>query len=90
MRGSKIQLNPDSLYFVNFVLCIIILILGILAYLKKEEHIPLYIAIAFGLFDISHLATILGFKETLEVLLIGIRIIAYLLVILAVHTYWKI
>jgi len=74
---------------VNLALCIIILILGYLAYRKSKEIIPIYISIGFTLFGISHLATILGLKETLSDALIVIRTLGYLLVIFALYTYWK-
>jgi len=83
------DLNLDPIYIVNLALCIIILILGYLAYRKSKEIIPIYISIGFTLFGISHLATILGLKETLSDALIVIRTLGYLLVIFALYTYWK-
>ena len=72
--------NWDPIYTTNLVLCIIILALGWLGYKKSGDKSPLFIGIAFGLFGLSHLATLLGLKETLEIVLIVIRTIAYLLV----------
>jgi len=80
----------DPIYAVNLVLCILILILGIWGCKKKKgDMIPLYIGIAFGLFGISHLATLLDLKATLTEVLIVIRTIAYLIVIFALYKYWK-
>ena len=80
----------DPIYIVNLVLCILILILGIWGYKKKKgDMIPLCIGIAFGLFGISHLATLLGLKATLTEVLIVIRTLAYLIVIFALYKYWK-
>jgi hypothetical protein len=45
--------------------------------------IALYIGIAFGLFGISHALTLAGLAKSLEMFIISIRIIAYLLVIVA-------
>ena len=73
----------DPIYILNLVLCITILVLGCLGYKKSGDKSPLYIGIAFGLFGISHLLTILGLKETLEAFLIAIRTIAYCTIILA-------
>jgi uncharacterized membrane protein (UPF0136 family) len=70
---------------VNLVLCIVILVLGILAYAKKKDDVPLYIGIAFGLFAVTHLLTLLGLAASLTVSLIIIRIVAYLLVIFALY-----
>ena len=70
---------------VNLVLCIIILALGIWGYNKKKGDVPLYIGIAFGLFGISHLLTLLGLAAGLTAPLIAIRLIAYLLVVFALY-----
>jgi hypothetical protein len=70
---------------VNLILCVIILGLGIWAYNKKKGDVPLYIGIAFGLFAVSHLITIIGLATALTIFLIVIRLIAYLLVIFALY-----
>jgi len=75
----------DPIYTVNLVLCIIILVLGYLGYKKSGNKMPLYIGIAFGLFGISHLMTLLGLKETLRSILIIIRTLAYLIVVFTLY-----
>jgi hypothetical protein len=77
----------DPIYLVNLTLCIIIFALGFLGYRKGGNRIPLYVGIAFGLFGISHLATILGLKDALEAVLIVIRTVAYLTVIVALYKF---
>jgi len=76
----------DPITAVNLVLSIIILVLGYWGYKKSKDKIPLYIGIAFGLFGVSHIATLLDFKQSLESVLIIIRTLAYLIVIYAVYT----
>jgi hypothetical protein len=83
------EVNLDPIYTVNLVLCIIIVILGYLAYRKSKNTVPIYVGIGFALFGISHLATILGLKETLSDALIVIRTIGYLMVIFALYKYWR-
>ena len=73
----------DPVTTINFVLCLVILALGIWAYAKKKGDVPLYIGIAFGLFAVSHLMTLLGLSAGLTIFLIIIRLIAYLLVVFA-------
>jgi uncharacterized membrane protein (UPF0136 family) len=68
---------------INLVLCIVILALGIWAFIKKKWDVPLYIGIAFGLFGISHTLTLMGLAAGLDAFVIVIRVIAYLLVIVA-------
>ena len=75
----------DPIYTTNLILCIAILVLGFLGYKKSGDKTPLYVGIAFGLFGISHLVTLLGFKEALETVLIVIRTIAYLIVVIALY-----
>jgi hypothetical protein len=70
---------------VNLVLGVVILALGIWAYNKKKDELPLYIGIAFGLFAFSHLLTLLGLAASFDILLIIIRLIAYLLVIFVLY-----
>ena len=77
-------LDPTTL--TNLVFCAIILILGIIGYKRSEEMWPLFIGIAFGLFGVTHLLTLLDLKEALATLLLAIRIIAYLMVALTV--FW--
>jgi hypothetical protein len=75
-------MNWDPLLTINLILCIIILALGIWAYIKNKVNWPLYIGIAFGLFGISHLFAILGLTSgLLYYFLVVIRLIAYLLVV---------
>jgi uncharacterized membrane protein (UPF0136 family) len=75
----------DSITAVNLVLCIIILILGLVGYRRSREVSSLYVGIAFGLFGLSHLATLLGLKDPLKVALIVVRTLAYLLVAFALY-----
>jgi hypothetical protein len=76
-------LEWDPILFVNLVLCAIIVLLGILCYRKSHDPLPVFIAAAFGLFGVSHAATLLGFKVPLTLPLIVIRALAYILVIYA-------
>jgi len=75
----------DPVTLVNLVLCIIILIFAIVGYRRSGEAFPLYIGIAFGLFGLSHLATLLGWKDSMAGLLIVVRTLAYLLVAFALY-----
>jgi len=79
------SLTWDPIYGVNLVLCIATLILGVLGYRRSRSLVPLYIGIAFGLFGLSHLATLLGLKDTLEAVLVVVRTAAYLLVAFALY-----
>ncbi len=74
---------------INTVLCIIIVILGCLAYRKNQKMPPLFIGIAFGIFGLSHILTMIGFGESLMNFLIAIRAIAYLLVVFALFIMVK-
>jgi hypothetical protein len=76
----------DPIYVINLTLCIIILVLGVFGYRKTGNPVPLYVGVAFGLFLVSHLATIFGLKDPLEAVLIVIRTVAYLVIIVALYT----
>jgi len=75
--------NPISA--LNLVLCIIILILGFLGYRRNKNQVPLYLGIAFGLFGISHVMSFFRGQNNLENILIIIRILAYILVAVALY-----
>lgn len=79
----------DPILLMNLILCIIILILGILCTKRSGEVLPLYIGAAFGLFGVSHAATLLGLKDYLTIPLIIIRMCAYLLVVWALFLYLR-
>ncbi|OGP84174.1 MAG: hypothetical protein A2Z08_02675 [Deltaproteobacteria bacterium RBG_16_54_11] len=70
---------------INLVLCVVIVIFGLMGWRRSKKIFPLYIGIAFGLFGLSHLATLTGQAAQLEVLLIVIRTAAYLIVAYAVY-----
>jgi len=78
-------MNWDPVYVVNLILCIFILVLGVIGFARSRYAISLYIAIAFGLFGLSHLAVLLALSKTLLVPLIYVRILAYLVVLFAVY-----
>jgi len=82
---KKLAFNWDPITTVNLILCIAIVLLGYWGYQKTRNSISLYVGIAFGLFGISHLATILGQRAALEDILLVIRLLAYLLVIFALY-----
>ncbi|MFA4860749.1 hypothetical protein [Methanoregula sp.] len=82
-------LEWDPITFINLVLCIIIVFLGTLCYAKSQEKLPLFIGAAFGLFGVSHAATLAGLKVPLTIPLIIIRTLAYILVIIALWLYLK-
>ncbi len=75
----------DTITLVNLILCATIVVFGCVAFRKAKERWPLYIAITFGLYGISHVLTLLGLQDALEVLVIAIRTIAYLLVIYTLY-----
>ena len=76
----------NLIYVINLMLCVIILVFGLIGWRRSKKVFPLYIGIAFGLFGLSHLATILGQAAQLEVPLIIVRTAAYLIV---VYTLYK-
>lgn len=74
----------DPVIIINLIFCIIIVALGIVGYKKVKNTVPLYIAAAFGLFGISHFATILGYASSSAALVV-IRGLAYVIVIYALY-----
>ena len=71
---------PDPVVIVNLILCSVILVLGYLVYRKRENIDALLIGIAFGMFGLSHLNTLLALSLFPEVTFVLLRICGYILV----------
>jgi len=71
---------PDPVVIVNLILCAVILVLGYLVYRKRENIDALLIGIAFGMFGLSHLNTLLELSLFPEVTFVLLRICGYILV----------
>jgi len=74
-------LSPELIPVTNLLFSALIVIVGLWAWNRTKKEAPLLIAAAFLLFGISHLATILGVAEALEIPLLVVRIIGYVLII---------
>lgn len=74
-------LVPDPVLLINIFLCLAIFILGLEGYRRTGSDLPFLVAIAFGLFGISHLMAMLGFGAALETVLIAVRTLGYVLII---------
>lgn len=75
----------DSVVIVNLILCVAILIVGLIGWRRSGNDVPLYIALAFGLFGFSHLMTLLGLADSLKTALIVVRSGAYLVMLFTVY-----
>jgi len=76
---------PDPAVVVNLLLCIVILVLGYLVYRKRNSISALFIGVAFGMFGLSHLNTLLGLTLFPEVTFVLLRICGYLFVFAALY-----
>ncbi|HXX55246.1 MAG TPA: hypothetical protein VEI81_04055 [Methanoregula sp.] len=74
-------LNLDPVTLLNFLLAVIILVLGTVEYASSRNTTVLLIGAAFGLFALSHLVTLLGYAALLSWFLVLIRLVAYFIVI---------
>jgi hypothetical protein len=74
----------DTQTGINLVLCIAIVAIGYLAWNRTRSGVILLVAGAFGLFGVSHLASLFGLSGQFNMPLTVIRVAAYLLVVLAV------
>jgi hypothetical protein len=72
----------------NLVFDLIILCLGVFAYIKmkKKQAMGACIGIGFGFFAISYILTILGYGS-LNIVLIPLRVLGYLSVIAGLYMY---
>jgi uncharacterized membrane protein (UPF0136 family) len=74
------QFTWNTLTFINLILCILIVVFGLISWRRTRSRVALYVGTAFGLFGLSHLATLFGLNASLSAVLIVIRTAAYLLV----------
>jgi hypothetical protein len=74
-----------ALDIINISLCIVIMLLGYLGSKKRGNKLALFIAVAFCLFGISHVLTMLGMGTSLLNLIVVIRAVAYLIVIVGLY-----
>lgn len=73
--------SPVSI--INAILCATILILAYLNYKESKNIVIFSVAVAFGVFGISHVIALFGPAQALTAFLIGIRMFAYLCIITA-------
>jgi len=74
-----------SVTLINLILAVIVLIMGLWAYARKQSRAGLLVGIAFGFFAIAHFLTLVGLAETLGTLIIGIRVLGYIAAMVAVY-----
>ena len=77
------MLIEDPLSLINLILCIFIVILGFVVYRRENSTLALSIAVAFFIFGVSHLMTLLGYSGMLLTGIIWIRSLAYVIVMIA-------
>ena len=75
----------DLVTLVNLILCVAIVAISVIGYVKIRSATPLYIGAGFFLFGVSHVATLLGLKTTLETEMIVVRAFGYITVCFGVY-----
>lgn len=68
---------------VNVAFCSAIFVLGLLSYIKRKNRTALCVGIAFALFGVSHILAIIYGGGYSEAALVISRVVAYLLIIIA-------
>jgi len=79
----------DAITVMNFLLCVVIVALAIVAYTSNKSRIALYIGAAFALFGISHFVNLVALGASFTEVLLVIRTLGYLIVIFALYKLWK-
>ena len=87
--GEDMVLDLDPIYIANLLLSLIIVSGGLYAYLRSKSRIPLYIALGFFLFGLTHLSSIMGLDSNFELYNIVIRVISCLIIIFGLYLLWK-
>ncbi len=78
----------DPVTVMNLIFDLVILCLGVFAYVKMKGVAGLVVGVGFGFFAVSYIITILGFGS-LTTVLVPLRVIGYLSVIAGLYLYLK-
>lgn len=74
----------DIVSMVNLILSAAILGVAHWGYLRSGNKMLLYVSMAFGMFSLSHLLILAGLEAALTPVVIGLRLLGYLLMLFAV------
>ena len=75
----------DFFTLVNFVLSLLIFLFGSWSYIKTKNKAPFYIGVAFGLFSLSHLISLVGMESGLRDTLILVRAFSYFIILTTLY-----
>jgi hypothetical protein len=79
----------DSVTIINLSLCIIVVVLGFMGFRRNNDKASLAVGLAFGLFGLSHFITLMGMHLKFSNFVIIIRMLAYLIVVIALVNAMK-
>jgi hypothetical protein len=74
---------------VNLVLCVSILSAGCIAYIGSKDKAPFQTGVAFGLFGISHLISLMNIEQSMRMTVALLRISGYVIVLLVILKGWS-
>lgn len=83
------ELILDPIYIVNLLLSLIIVSGGIYVYIRSKSRTPLYIALGFFGFGLTHLSLIMGLDSSYELYIVAIRTISYLIIVIGLFLTYK-
>jgi len=69
----------------NLAFCLVILALGIWGFIKRSSTPALYMGIAFGFYAVSHVLSLTGLIESLNVVGVVTRFIGYALSVYVIY-----
>ena len=73
----------DMVTLINFGLSLLIFLTGCWGYLRYKNKTPFHIGVAFGLFSVFHLISLLGIERSLQAAVILLRVFGYLIILCA-------
>ena len=83
------ELDLDPIYIVNLLLSLIIVFGCLYAYRMSKSRIPLYIALGFGVFGLTHLFSIIRLDDNYHLYILALRVISGLIIVFGIYTMWK-
>ncbi|MDD1771390.1 MAG: hypothetical protein LUQ09_00555 [Methanomassiliicoccales archaeon] len=80
-------MDADIDNVINILLCAAIVGVGIVGYWKSRHELPLFVAVAFAFFTVSHFLELLEPSMAIDVVSILFRVVAYALFVFLLLKY---
>ena len=79
----------NILTVMNFLASFLILAVGSAVYIKTKDKTPFHLGVAFGLFAVSHLISLMDLEANFVITTMLLRAFGYVIVLLVIGKMWS-